>query len=131
MRQVLYVAAGGAIGAALRYAVSLLALRIGGSGFPWGTLAVNILGSLIAGFFWAILFETTGRQRLQAVFLIGLLGSFTTFSAFSLETMRLYNAGHAGLAGVNVGVNTTGAIAAVVAGYAVGRWMLAVWGVRS
>lgn len=130
MRQLLYVAAGGALGACLRYVVSLAALRIGGSGFPWGTLAVNILGSLAAGFLWSLLFETTGRGRLQAVFLIGMLGAFTTFSAFSLETLRLWESGHAGLAAANVAANNIGALLAVAAGYMLGGWALSAWGIR-
>ncbi|NNF03981.1 MAG: fluoride efflux transporter CrcB [Rhodothermales bacterium] len=131
MRHLLYIAAGGALGASLRYIVSMAALRLGGTGFPWGTLAVNILGSLAAGFLWSVLFETTGRGRMQAVFLIGMLGAFTTFSAFSLETLRLWESGRAGLAVANVAANNAGALAAVVAGYLLGRASLQIWGVRS
>jgi len=90
---------------------------------------VNVLGSLAAGFLWALLFETTGRSRLQAVFLIGMLGAFTTFSAFSLETLRLWDSGQTGLAVANVAANNIGALAAVAAGVFLGRWTLTTWGV--
>lgn len=130
MKHLIYIAAGGALGATLRYGVSMAALRIGGSGFPWGTLVVNILGAFAAGFLWSLLFETTGRGRLQAVFLIGVLGAFTTFSAFSLETLRLWESGRVGLAILNVAANNVGALAAVAAGYVLGRWTLSAWGIR-
>lgn len=131
MKSLIYIAAGGALGASLRYGVSMAALRLGGPGFPWGTLAVNVLGSFAAGFLWALLFETTGRSRLQAVFLIGMLGAFTTFSTFSLETLRLWDSGQAGWAIANVAANNIGALVAVAGGYLLGRWTLAAWGVRS
>ncbi len=79
MAKLLYIALGGAAGAGLRYVVSLAALRLGGAGFPWGTLVVNVVGSLFAGFIWGLLDETTGQQRTNAFFFIGLLGAFTTF----------------------------------------------------
>lgn len=75
------VALGGAAGSVLRYAVSLLALSWFGAGFPWGTLAVNILGSAAIGVAGGL--NLQGEARLLVV--TGLLGGFTTFSAFSLE----------------------------------------------
>lgn len=78
----LLVAAGGAAGSMLRHGVSLLAAGQLGTGFPWGTLAVNVLGS--AGIGIAAGLGVQGEARLLLV--TGLLGGFTTFSAFSLET---------------------------------------------
>lgn len=83
---VLLVAAGGAIGSVLRYLVSLAALEAFGIGFPWGTLAVNILGSAAIGVCGGI--GLGGNPRLLLV--TGVLGGFTTFSAFSLETGLLW-----------------------------------------
>ena len=81
----LLVAAGGAAGSVLRHGVSLLAAGQFGTGFPWGTLAVNLLGS--AGIGIAAGLGVQGEARLLLV--TGLLGGFTTFSAFSLETSLL------------------------------------------
>jgi len=79
------VAAGGALGSMLRYGVSLLSVAWLGAGFPWGTLAVNVLGSAAIGLCAGL--GVQGEMRLLLV--TGLLGGFTTFSAFSLETMGL------------------------------------------
>ncbi len=114
------------MGASMRYAVSVAAFRLAGSGFPWGTLVVNILGSLLAGFAWAILGETSGQQRINALFFIGLLGAFTTFSAYSLESYRLYVDGKTSLALMNVLANNVGALLAVVAGFAMARVVLGI-----
>lgn len=86
---VLLVAAGGALGSVLRYAVSVLLAASLGPGFPWGTLAVNVLGSAAIGALAGLGVE--GGWRLLLV--TGLLGGFTTFSAFSLETALLWERG--------------------------------------
>jgi CrcB protein len=83
---ILLVAAGGALGSVLRYAVSVLMVASLGAGFPWGTLAVNVLGSTAIGALAALGVE--GGWRLLLV--TGLLGGFTTFSAFSLEAALLW-----------------------------------------
>lgn len=121
MTQLLYIALGGAVGAVGRFGVSIAVLRYAGAGFPWGTLAVNIIGSFLAGVFWAILGQTHGPQRMHALFMIGMLGAFTTFSAFSVESLRLYEDGRSLMALVNVLANNLGALAAVVAGVWAGR----------
>ncbi len=82
----LLVALGGAAGSVLRYLVSVAALAVLGPAFPWGTLAVNILGSAAIGVAAASGIE--GHQRLLLV--TGFLGGFTTFSAFSLEAVTLH-----------------------------------------
>lgn len=82
----LLVALGGAIGSVLRYAISLATVAQFGATFPWGTLAVNILGSGAIGVAAAL--GVQGEMRLLLV--TGLLGGFTTFSAFSLETGLLF-----------------------------------------
>ncbi|MFM2150927.1 MAG: hypothetical protein RLZZ187_3233 [Pseudomonadota bacterium] len=83
---VLLVALGGAVGSVARHLVSVAALATLGAGFPWGTLAVNILGSAAIGVAAGMGIE--GQQRLLLV--TGVLGGFTTFSAFSLETGALF-----------------------------------------
>ncbi len=85
MTGLLLVAAGGAAGSVLRHLVSL-ALAPAGSGFPWATLLVNVLGSAAIGAAAAAGLE--GQARLLVV--TGFLGGFTTFSAFSLEAVMLF-----------------------------------------
>lgn len=86
MNAVLLVALGGAVGSVARYGMGLAAVRLFGAAFPWGTLIVNVLGSLAIGVLAARTAEADSARLLLGV---GLLGGFTTFSAFSLETVRL------------------------------------------
>jgi CrcB protein len=81
----LLVALGGAAGSVLRHLLSVLALGALGAGFPWGTLAVNVLGSGAIGLAAGLGLQGEGRLLLVT----GFLGGFTTFSAFSLETATL------------------------------------------
>ncbi len=90
MYQVIAIAGGGAIGALLRFWVSTGVYQLLGRGFPWGTLAVNVLGSFLMGLLFVLFLErgiVSGEVR--AAVLVGLLGSFTTFSTFSIETLAL------------------------------------------
>jgi fluoride exporter len=87
MMPVLLVALGGAVGSVARYGVGLAAARWFGLAFPWGTLAVNLAGSLAIGVLAARVGPADESTRLLLG--VGLLGGFTTFSAFSLETVRL------------------------------------------
>ena len=86
MNGFLAVAAGGALGAAMRHGVSLMALRHLPSGWPHGTFAVNIIGSFAMGFLisWLAFRGQGGPQELRLFLATGLLGGFTTFSAFSM-----------------------------------------------
>lgn len=86
---------GGGLGAASRYGVGLLTVRLWGTGFPWGTLAVNLIGCFLIG----LLFALADRSRLltpdiRLLLITGYLGALTTFSAFSIETVH---AGRTGL----------------------------------
>lgn len=83
---VLLVAIGGAAGSVLRYLTSVAALEWLGAAFPWGTLAVNAIGSFVIGAMAGAGVEGNARFLLVT----GLLGGFTTFSAFSLETTMLW-----------------------------------------
>jgi fluoride exporter len=86
MMQVLLVALGGAVGSVARYSVGLAVARWFGLAFPWGTLTVNIVGSLAIGLLAA---RFPANESMRLLLGVGLLGGFTTFSAFSLETVRL------------------------------------------
>ncbi|MET0241106.1 MAG: fluoride efflux transporter CrcB [Sphingobium sp.] len=98
MFQTILVMSGGAIGAALRYHVGRLSLRLFGSGWPWGTLAVNVAGGLAMGLLagWLVLRE--GAEPLRLFLAVGVLGGFTTFSSFSLEMMQMIQRGAVGSA---------------------------------
>jgi len=86
MKTILAVAAGGALGAVARHLVGLAAIRYTAGGYPWGTLAVNILGGLAMGMLVAAFALTWSvSQETRAFLTVGLMGGFTTFSAFSLE----------------------------------------------
>ncbi|WP_374655592.1 fluoride efflux transporter CrcB [Phenylobacterium sp.] len=88
MEKVLLVAAGGAAGAVARYALGVQALRLWGSGWPFGTFIANLSGGLLMGMLAGYLAHRGGadQERLRVLLGVGVLGGFTTFSAFSLET---------------------------------------------
>lgn len=93
----LFIALGSAIGGAARHWCSVLVAERFGEAFPWGTLIVNVVGSLLIGVL-AALAEPDGRWYLDAsarqFLMIGVLGGFTTFSSFSLQTLNLMRDGH-------------------------------------
>jgi CrcB protein len=96
---------------------------LAGPAFPWGTLFVNVTGSLAIGFYAALagpdgrLFAGT-RQR-QFV-MTGICGGYTTFSVFSLETLRLAQSGNLSAAGLNIALSIFGSLAAVWLGHGLG-----------
>jgi CrcB protein len=105
MNNVLYVAAGGAIGAVLRYSISILALQLFGGGFPFGTLIVNVAGSFLMGCIYALAELSHISPEWKALIGIGLLGALTTFSTFSNETLLLMQQGELVKASLNVLLN--------------------------
>ena len=106
MTQLLIVGAGGAFGAIGRYWLSIWVYSLTGRAFPWGTLTVNLLGSLLMGFLSVWLLERmTLSTEVRALLMVGFLGSFTTFSTFSLETLLLLEQGAVARAGVNIAVS--------------------------
>ena len=113
---------GGGIGAALRHGVNLLAARLFGATFPWGTLIENVTGSLamgvIAGYF---AFKGGAHQHLRLFIATGVLGGYTTFSAFSLDTVLLYERGQMALAALYVVASVACAIGGLFAGLALVR----------
>lgn len=123
MSRLVYILVGGALGAGLRYGVSMLTVRWIGVHFPWGTLVVNILGSLVAGFLWGLLGNSSAEGRSHALFFIGLLGAFTTFSTYALDSLRLFQEERMAEALANVAANNLGALLAVFAGFSLARML--------
>ena len=94
MMNLICVAAGGALGAALRYLFGKGAVTLLGHGFPYGTMGVNVLGSLLMGVLIGVLAKQSESHQLVHLFLaVGLLGGFTTFSSFSLDAISLFQRG--------------------------------------
>ncbi|GJL80923.1 MAG: putative fluoride ion transporter CrcB [marine bacterium B5-7] len=123
---ILSIAAGGAVGAVLRFLSVELALHLFGRSLPFGTLLVNIVGSFLIGllFIW---FQSRGphHEILRAALIIGVLGGFTTFSAFSLETINLALNDQLVRAALNVLLNVVLCIAAAAIGIKLSKYFLA------
>jgi len=121
----LLIAAGGAAGALARYAVTGPILGKLDHRFPFGVLAVNLVGCFFIG---VVLFMYLQRgetdDKLQLVLVAGFLGSFTTFSAFGMDTFELFKDGSPGLAIANILTNVILGIALAALGWYVGRWMM-------
>lgn len=122
MSQVLTIAAGGAVGAVMRYWVSTGVYLLLGRGFPYGTLAVNVLGSMVMGFLYILFLERMSvSPEWRAAMLVGFLGAFTTFSTFSIETLNLIEQADYMKAGVNMIVSVMACLLACWVGVIIGR----------
>ena len=124
MKAILVVGAGGALGAMVRYLIFILATRLFGLNFPYGTIIVNVAGSLILGVLieaLALRWDVTAELRLFMV--VGFLGAFTTFSAFSMDTAVLYERGRLDLCALYVSVSVVLSVGALFFGMAASRGM--------
>lgn len=117
MAGIVFCALGGALGAVARYWVSGLIYRQMGSYFPWGTFAVNLLGSFFIGILWGVFESTTLTTHMRMFLFIGFLGAFTTFSTFALENFHLMRDGQTSYAMVNIVMSNLCGIILVCAGY--------------
>ena len=112
MNSLFPVMVGGAIGAGARHLVGQAMLARLGPGFPWWTLSINIVGSLLMGLLIGVLARSGGSETARLFVGVGVLGGFTTFSSFSLEFWTLFERGHIGQAGFYILGSVVGAIVA-------------------
>ena len=119
----LAVGAGGALGAMARFGVSLWAVEHLRTGFPWGTLLVNLTGAVLIGLLHRIL-PTDISPLIRPFLIAGVLGGYTTFSAFGLETVTLLETGHAARAALYVTASVVLAVLGVMGGAALGEWLV-------
>jgi fluoride exporter len=119
LRTVAAISAGAIGGAEARYLVGLWAAARWGSAFPWGTLLINLSGSVVLGFYLALMTERfAGRPTTRLFVATGFLGAYTTFSTFSDETVALVQHGAIGAAGAYVAASLIGGLVATFAGIA-------------
>jgi CrcB protein len=122
MTNVLFVMLGGSMGALSRYGASLLAVRLFGSRFPWGTLAVNLVGCFFIGLAFALAERGSGMMSpsMRLFFVTGYLGGLTTFSTYALETTNALVAQDSMSAVLNFAANNLLGVAFVL----LGIWMV-------
>ena len=127
MLNLIAIAAGGALGALLRHGLVYSVQHWLGKGFPYGTLAVNIIGSFLIGAVYAALIERAALPEAWRAFLIvGLLGAFTTFSTFSFETVGLIQSGALIKAALNILLSVSLCVSLCWLGILSGR-LVAAW----
>ena len=121
--KILLVMLGGSLGALSRYGVSLLAIKLFGIKFPWGTLIVNLSGCFLIGlaFAWGERGLGIMNPSIRLFFITGYLGALTTFSSFGLETVTSYQGRQLFVSIANILANNIVAIALVFLGMAAGR----------
>ncbi len=121
--KILLVMLGGSIGALSRYAMSLLAVKMFGVNFPWGTLIVNLSGCFLIGlaFAWGERGLGIMNPSIRLFFITGYLGALTTFSSFGLETVIPFQGGRYLVSIANILANNFAGIALVFLGLAAGR----------
>ena len=126
MSMIVSVALGGAIGSVARYLAVMQVGRWLGAGFPWGTLAVNVLGGMLIGALAeAMALKWSASPEIRAFLITGVLGGFTTFSAFSLEVVALAQRGAVVAAAAYIVASVALSVAAAVVGLMLVRWVAA------
>jgi len=120
----LFVFLGAGVGGVARYGVGRWLAPVS-AGFPWGTLAVNVTGSLLIGALAAAIQLRGLSQNWQMFLTVGLCGGYTTFSAFSAETLTMLQSGHGGRAALYLVASVAGCVLAVLGGMRFGAALLA------
>lgn len=122
---ILFVAIGGAIGSILRYLTATYSSRFFGTGFPYGTLVVNVAGAFIVMFFMTLYLEKFSMDPIWRLFIVvGFLGGLTTFSSFSYETITFFQTGEYWKGLSNILLNNVLTIVAGIAGLYLARTMV-------
>lgn len=116
MKNVFMVMLGGGLGSVCRYGVSQLSLRLLSGRYPFGTLAVNIVGSFVIGFLFTCAERRLVPDALRLLLITGFLGGFTTFSAFTLESIKLFSNGQPLLSVLHILIHIVCGLAAVCLG---------------
>jgi fluoride exporter len=122
MQKTIFIAVAGLVGTLSRYWLSGVVARQYGETFPWGTMAVNLVGCFLAG----VVFYVTEERfllspTLRAALLIGFLGGFTTFSSYGLQTFTLLRDSQFGLATLNIAASNVLGLLMVWTGYVVSK----------
>ena len=124
MKLLIYIGAAGFAGAVARYIFSGCVHSLLGDGFPFGTLAVNVAGSLLLGFIYTFSVDRSVLSpEVRTAVSVGFLGSLTTFSTFSLETYHLMSEGSPLLSVANMAVNLVLSLSAVVFGVSLAKML--------
>lgn len=125
MTRFLWICLGGAFGTGARYLLSGWLLRVCGPAFPWGTLAVNGIGSFLLALLMVIGVETTLLPvNLRLALTTGVMGGFTTYSTFNQETMQYFQDGAWWMGALNVLITVFGCLLACVLGQMCARWLI-------
>ena len=122
MMKLVWLLVAGAVGALSRYALADLVQRHASAGFPFGTLAVNLVGCLLAGFLLEVLErQITISPEARVALMVGFMGAFTTFSTYLVETAGLLRDGEWVFASLNFAAQNLGGFAALLIGTALGK----------
>lgn len=121
--KIVFLLFGGAIGALVRYWVSILATRFFGTGFPIGTLIVNLTGCLLIGLVFGLGEQKGISPAFRLFFITGFLGALTTFSAYGLETLNNADNGAMNTAIINIALNNIGGLLLVKAGLILSKFI--------
>lgn len=120
-----WIMAAGALGTGARYLVGMWALERFGTGFPYPTIIVNLMGCFLLGAVTQLAAVPVASPELRAAVAIGLLGGFTTYSSFNQETLAMLTHGAAGAAALNVVITVAGGLVAGWLGLAAARQLVA------
>lgn len=119
--QIVTLAAAGAVGTLLRAGCTMVAVKLLGPAFPWGTLAANVVGSFAFGAVYALTRSRAITPDQETVLLVGLLGGFTSYSSFAFQSVSLLESGRGSPALAYIAVTNILGLAAVWAGIRCGR----------
>lgn len=122
LKELAWLAVAGAVGTLARYGLGGLVQKYAGAGFPWGTLAVNVLGCFLFGLVWTLAEERlliSGQTRF--ILLTGFMGAFTTFSTFAFESGQLLRYADWPLVAANVAAQNLLGVGCLFLGFALGR----------